>query len=386
MNTEEILEQLSEDEIDRSGCTDLSISTKVIPVPSRNLMAVGGDQTEMVQIGAYFDALLWNEFCDSGEEPLTLVVGYGERTPDVLSALALLNAANPTSPIQVQVDFEPVSLPVPELDGMSAQRLQQFADRDTAILPKLAREIESRVNDPCFTWSRTLSGKKWSGRVDGLQICTLSDEGEGVIRLGNTKRASGRKPEHKMIRDLLDADERQFGKNDAISASKVIKCLAVDRRQGILSTIQPEHLLESRICRGALGLECLGFPLDPVQTQFPAAWSETKQAKYIDLLMSAGKVPWVIELKVARSGQGKEYRKAVAQAVLYREYIRWAKGLHHWFRDRDMDATQCRSAVAFPLKGNPQYRQGIRQKIQFLADLFSVEVVIIPDNWNESEA
>ena len=390
MNTDEILEHLADEEVDSSRHRDLSISSRVLRVPALELVAVGGEQPEMTQIGAYLDALHWQRWGGNGNGQVKLVVGSGERTQSVLSALALLQDAANEALIKVSVDFRERELPIPELDGMSERRLQQLQNRENANLPDLACNLERMVNDSCFFWSRTLSSPKWSGRVDGLEICAIDDRDLGacIVKLGNAaQRRQGQDREaNQWLREVLgEADERQFGAGDVTEAGRVIQQLAASRRDGALARIQSEHKLEARICRQAIHLNCLGLPLEPVTTQFPAVWSTQRQAKYIDLLMANDGVPWVVELKVPGSGQGRDYRKAVAQAVLYREFIRRAKGLHPWFTANNMNASRCQSAVAFPLSGTTRDRQRIRRQIQYLADHFDVEVIVIPDNWDEPD-
>ncbi len=59
-------------------------------------------------------------------------------------------------------------------------------------------------------------------------------------------------------------------------------------------------------------------------------------------------VPWAVELKVPSPGVGEQYRHAISQAILYREFVRRAFQIHPWFNENGMRASKCKAAVAFP--------------------------------------
>ena len=60
-------------------------------------------------------------------------------------------------------------------------------------------------------------------------------------------------------------------------------------------------------------------------SQFPTKWGPGGKSRYLDALLRDGSTPWAIEMKVqGGAGVGQYYRHAVAQAVLYREFIRRA--------------------------------------------------------------
>ena len=73
-------------------------------------------------------------------------------------------------------------------------------------------------------------------------------------------------------------------------------------------------------------------------------------------------------------GVGRYYRHAIAQAVLYREFIRQARPLHFWFERYGLDAAACQAAVVIP-----EFPSGTggrwRPRLQALCDLFDVELV-----------
>jgi hypothetical protein len=145
-----------------------------------------------------------------------------------------------------------------------------------------------------------------------------------------------------------------------------------------------EHALESRILRGHTQITTPdGTPLallrgpDPVVnwgSQFPTKWGSEGSARYLDALLRDGSIPWAIEMKVAGGGGvGQYYRHAVAQAVLYRHFIRQADQLHWWFVDQGLEPTACRAAVVVPRMDGPSaiWRDGL----QSLCTSFDVELI-----------
>jgi hypothetical protein len=150
---------------------------------------------------------------------------------------------------------------------------------------------------------------------------------------------------------------------------------------------QNEHALESRVLRGAVPLrtsEGAGLELirghDPLVnwgSQFPTKWGRGGQARYLDALLRDGTTPWAVEMKVAGgAGVGVYYRHAIAQALLYREFIRGATPLHWWFARQGLQAGDCRGAVVVPeLAGAAApWRPGLAQ----LCDDFGVDLIEVP--------
>src|SRR4051794_35441069 len=103
-------------------------------------------------------------------------------------------------------------------------------------------------------------------------------------------------------------------------------------------------------------------------------WGPGGKARYLDALLRDGSTPWAIEMKVqGGAGVGQYYRHAVAQAVLYREFIRRAEPLHPWFEKRGLVATDCRAAVVVPTIPSQQARW--RHRLMALCRVFDVAFV-----------
>jgi hypothetical protein len=76
-----------------------------------------------------------------------------------------------------------------------------------------------------------------------------------------------------------------------------------------------------------------------------------------------------------RLSEGQYYRHAVAQAVLYRHFIRKAKDLHFWFDHYDLDATLCRAAVVVPEFKTATWRV----RLTDLCEAFDVSLATVPE-------
>src|SRR5207237_328341 len=118
---------------------------------------------------------------------------------------------------------------------------------------------------------------------------------------------------------------------------------------------QPEHALESRVLSGNPKVTIQGTalqlltdePLVARGSQFPTQWRRDGGAKYLDALLKDGSTPWAVELKCG-GNTGAYYRHGIAQAVLYRHFIRTATPTHEWFRAYGLEPQNCRAALAFP--------------------------------------
>ena len=111
-----------------------------------------------------------------------------------------------------------------------------------------------------------------------------------------------------------------------------------------------------RILRGAYPFHIDGKPLTllkddavvnwatsspPVGPRWPSPLPRCAPPRWCDTL--------AIEMKVQGPGEvGQYYRRAVTQALLYREFIRGAVPLHAWFTAHGLNAQACQAAVVVP--------------------------------------
>ncbi len=121
---------------------------------------------------------------------------------------------------------------------------------------------------------------------------------------------------------------------------------------------QNEHALESRILRGDCPVELTdGRVLQRLSpdllvnwgSQFPTRWGITSgSAATSTPCCSTAPRPYAVEMKVENQSVGLHYRHAIAQAVLYRHFIRIATPLHPWFDGRGLRAEACEAVVVVP--------------------------------------
>jgi hypothetical protein len=158
---------------------------------------------------------------------------------------------------------------------------------------------------------------------------------------------------------------------------------------------QNEHALESRILEGAVTLRVDGVPLQRLEpeaedlvnwgSQFPTGWGRrpggddrrrASGARYLDALLRNDRTPWAVEMKVAGgAGVGQYYRHAVAQAVLYRQFIQTAEPLRPWFEKHRLDQHACRAAVVVPSFLPRQEKW--RPRLERVCAAFGVELVVV---------
>jgi hypothetical protein len=169
----------------------------------------------------------------------------------------------------------------------------------------------------------------------------------------------------------------------------------VDEWQGerypnvILDHGQREHALEAHVLSGRIQLSTGAGALSPVTNvddgvlrtaQFPTLWEDAVgPPRYLDALLadSEGR-PWAIELKfqAPNARPGVYLRHGIAQAVLYRHFIRNAPALDDWFSARGLRRTECQAAVAFPSSSRTDVDAS--RALRRLAARTGVEVIEFP--------
>jgi hypothetical protein len=233
----------------------------------------------------------------------------------------------------------------------------------------------------------------WSLRLEGLEVAQVGPD-RGWADVGadyDGRRGRERStwletaPEGRLV--IADGD----GSVDAAAAA--ITRFA-DAWAAVLngSGKHNEHALESRVLRGLVPVETSNGELELLRradgarvnwgSQFPTRWGRTtaRGARYLDALLRDGQTPWALELKVeGPQSVGYYYRHAVAQAVLYRHFIRSATHLAPWFEGLGLDHTACRAAVVVPTFGSEH--QKWRNRLQRVCQAFDVELVEVPERF-----
>ena len=269
--------------------------------------------------------------------------------------------------------------------------------RPAVPLPPLAINLEAQVGCPSFRWYLPSGSSTWSGRVEGLQVCTVTVAGLGTLELSGgpsaTKKSTIRQEFNRLVqvvrhsRGIVGPLAGPFGPPDLPAVADVVRRLVASRKSGVLRGEDREHHLEARILRDAVVLDVAGRRLRPAAPrhpfQFPTLWNDEpgSRPRYLDALMRDGPVPWAVEIKVnTNAGPGTYYRHGLTQAVLYREFIRAATALHPWFTKQGMDALDCRGMLVIePMRtkaGAPHPQRASRTaRLRALASCFGVEVL-----------
>ena len=373
-----------------SGTTILPISSKLLRWVDDDTLALaaGSDLNKDEQINAVVDGVHWHIQAKGMAGKLTIMVGKrrdSNAMDEVLNAMGDLvrNLKIPLS-VNVLVDGQ---LKVPESKSEMNTRswLSQINDRDEKTPPKVALNLSELVNDNSFRWYRTVAGDYWSGRIDGLQVCTVSDDGKTcILDVGKTGKNGKNSGARNVFMALTEGKKKHFDGNRLHDVAAMIKRLAESRRKGRLKGYQREHLLESMVLRKKITVSSIAGDLLPVcetyPFQFPTRWSPVGSPRYIDALMHINGVPYVVELKEPTgSSRGAGYRHAITQAVLYREFIRTASDLYPWFESKRLDPKKCQAAVAFPKMGEDPKSRSILNQHKEVAEAFGVEVIELDD-------
>lgn len=246
--------------------------------------------------------------------------------------------------------------------------------------PSLLRHVIGAVGRPELRAYPQLTAPGWSLRLEGLEVGRVT---ETKIRLGvgKTSAAGVDGPIRQVwIGAVGTPATLEYDVRTVAEAAQKINAFASVWAETPMG--QNEHALESRILRGAVPIKMDGRELalirpDPAVnwgSQFPTKWGPGGRARYLDALLRDGDVPWAVEMKVAGSGGiGQYYRHAVAQAVLYREFIRAAKPLHFWFDQFHLDATKCEAAVVVPTPAQQHWHV----RLSAMCEAFDVTLVTV---------
>lgn len=350
------------------------------------------DASAKVQIAALLDLLdLHLSDADVGQpvDPGEVVLRIPSLATEARGAVGTLVEAL-VAPVRVTVlekdasgEWRPARIgwdadDVSEYDGWPG-----LLQRDRAV-PDLVARIVRTADLPSLRAYPMLSTQAgWSLRLEGLEVGRADARGV-TLRVGKDGTGGNRSSQRQAWVEATGHDD-PLTTDDVNVAVQTITAFATSwRALGQTRAEQDEHALESRILRGATPIHVDGEPLALIRkddgivnwgSQFPTKWGAGGRARYLDALLRRESTPWAIEMKVeGAAGVGQYYRHAVAQAVLYREFIRRATPLHPWFDAQELDAPRCQAAVVVPRLTNPRHERW-RDHVTRLCDAFKVTFV-----------
>jgi hypothetical protein len=345
---------------------------------------VVGTGAAKVQIGALLDVLDLH-FADPISD--RVIVCLGSPSPEALGAIRTLAdalVAGPEVDVLVYTDgsWSDASNPCWEIADSSAYAGWADLLAHVSMPPPLVEDLVRGVGLPELRSYPMLKGAgAWSVRLEGLEVGQVGAS-RGTLGVGKVSAQGNTSHQRKAWEAATGLPEPfELTASTIDEAVSVIKTFAEAWLVPTDKPHQTEHALESRILRGAVPIRADGRALSLIReddgvvnwgSQFPIKWGPGGSARYLDALLRDGDVPWAIEMKVeGPAGVGSYYRHAVAQAVLYREFIRRAEPLHFWFDDLGLDATQCRAAVVVPGIKQSKWRSRLAQ----LCDAFGISLV-----------
>jgi hypothetical protein len=334
---------------------------------------------------------------------VTCLVVEDDPASEAIDALRTL-AACLRAPFEVRLlrvttdgTVRPVASGTPDLSDIDRYRYKRWRGLLAGIddgPPTLVRDVIAAAARPELRAYPMLSGKgTWSLRVEGLEVGRFGP-GEGVLGVGKDGKTGKKSAKRQAWIDVAGHEPVHVKPETAQAAGRLIDRFAQaflgESNDGVKKPKQDEHALESRVLRGVVQLilddgtrlELLTRTADELVnwgSQFPTRWGRPKSssARYLDALLRVDRTPWAVEIKVdGGGGTGRYYRHAVAQAVLYREFIRHATPLSQWFARHGLDQCECRAAVAVP-----EFARAGDMKEQRLAAVcraFGVQLLRVP--------
>jgi hypothetical protein len=406
------LEAWGAEDVDDSPDYPNSVSGVVIRCvyQGRRAVAVGSDASTEACVGAVLDLIdvhLHDGATYRGRkvarEEVCVVLGERSNTEALDAIGTLVDAMHGELSVELLVTSageRPVPMPLAAADFRGSTKAQQYLELMDALAPEppaLLTTVQRGVGrDELRAYPMLTGNPWWSLRLEGLEVGRFRDK-QGWLDVGKTGKTGKTGKARSVWLHAVGEPTRILVCDDEASITAATTALTkfADAWLGPAKAPrqepdkQNEHALESRILRGDCPVTVNGRQLqllepDPVTnwgSQFPTRWGHTagNAARYLDALLRDGDVPWAIEMKVRGSGGvGGYYRHAVAQAVLYRHFIRSADALNPWFASRGLDRLACRAAVVVPdLDAQPAWRERLRA----VCDLVDVELVEVPHHF-----
>ena len=281
--------------------------------------------------------------------------------------------------------------------------------RLTAQPGRLVRALVDAVDDPSLhlypSEIEKGSTERWAVRLDGLQIGVVGST-TGKLSIGKPGKR-GDRPQRAAFIDVFgqpsvivtERADPGMGMLGVVEAAARIRLLlrrfrAADVRGAPIThrhkadvPIVDEHTLEARLLKGLTRLDGVDESLvadDALVargSQFPTLWGHSADARYLDALVRRDTTPLAVELKVATSGRGRNYRRSIIQAVLYRHFIRNAPDLDPWFdaANLDRDAVEGCIGVPIPTRWTPGFDQTLHS-LRRVAARVGVQVHVLDVN------
>jgi len=385
-----------------------SISSAVIRCSwdGDHAVAIGADRSVDTKIGALIDLIELRSERARGrrgrhlmEENVTLLLGYrrDDTHREVVDALATLRDAY-NGPGRIRLVIENGAGELTDWEAGPADFAQstsaaKWLDLMLAVdcgPPDIVTDLVTRVGHPALRAYPMLSQwPMWSLRLEGLIVGKM-DAIKGVLDVGKPGRFGGISRQRIAWQSMHGLADPIAVSNHSLDVAAVALRAFAHSWTGASaddSEIQDEHALESRILRGDVPVVVEGNralelirenPIVNWGSQFPTKWGESAPnvRHYLDALLRDGATPWALELKVDGPGAiGRYYRHGIAQAVLYRHFIRTAIPLHPWFARQDpvLDPTLCKAALVVPRFLVKQ--ENWKRRHSELARLFDVELI-----------
>ena len=305
-------------------------------------------------------------------------------------------------------DMAPAPTWMPEDPLISRWVQTLLLPRLTAQPTALAAAIVAAVGDPSLhLFPSEISDAvpdRWALRIDGLEIGVIGAQ-TGTLTVGKPGK-SGDGPQRQAFTKVFGQPSVTVSLIDQTLPEALSVAEAAELIRALLRRFRPadvpgapiahrfsggrpvvdEHTMEARLLKGLIAPDVMqaGLVLGDGRvargSQFPTLWGHNAQARYLDALLCRGTTPLAVELKVARGGQGRYYRRALAQAVLYRHFIRSTPPLDPWFDHARLERQAVAAAVGIPIprRWTPDFTQKL-QLLRRVAAMVDVEVHVLDD-------
>ena len=380
LNTQEILEELQRKNIRWEMGTDPRRGFSSHLIRCRNFEGiqcffVGSELSLETKLNSVVDALYILQNDDENRTSFEFGLMYGgypgqELLMQILSNLNQLFGDNVE--LQIFIDFENVTLPAPSNFESSAQSLEtKLALIDNnRTRPPIIDELLKIFDDRALQWSPTSLNENWIGRIDGLQFCTIRDNGEATLFLDENPRAKRIMLEH-LAQSGFDIDSN----NHTLEVNDLKMLITILREAEATSRLQ-ECVSPQRVRSRIMSKKAKLIAGEAICEDLPCLWSnDPAYETTADLIFSDADRAYAVHFEISTGGRiENNFRYGILKAALNAQFIRSAQAIHPWLESQGITPESCQPVLAFPKLTSARARSRFPQ-LTALAEVFGVNIV-----------
>jgi len=337
---------------------------------------IGSELSFEAKLNAVIDALYMLNLEASEKRDFEFGLMYGGHSEQELLIQILSNLNHLIQEkvkLSVFIDFERVALPAPSnFEKLSFKLKSRLAliDKNRAK-PTLIDELIEASNDPALQWSTTSLNDSWIGHIDGIQFCTVNDEGEIRLSLDESPRAK------RIMLEQLSQHGFDFDSNTdrTLGKGELQQLIAILQNEDTVSRLQ-ECISPQRVRARVIRKKARFIPGQSICEDLPCLWSNNPvYENTAHLLFCAPERTYTVHFEISTGGRiQNNFRYGILKTALDAHFVRTAREIHPWLENQGISPESCLPILAFPKLTSARARSRFSQ-LTALAELFGVKIV-----------